>query len=76
MKRGKSIKDLNKGMNKLTESREIIKQHIDAMISTLLRKKSIIDASNYEDPQYTELRNIIIYYVSFYQKTGHYRAHV
>ena len=64
----KSIKDLNKGMNKLTESREIIKHHIEAMISTILRKKSIIDASNYEGPQYTELRNIIIYYVSSYQK--------
>ena len=68
---GKSVKDLNKGMNKLTESRENIKQHLEAMISTILRKKSIIDASNYEDPQYTELRNIIIKYVSSYQKTGY-----
>ena len=55
-------------MNKLIESKEILKDQLDVMISKLLLKKDTRDGSNYTDLKYTVLRSIIVNYVTLYQK--------
>ena len=47
---GKNIEDLKKEMNKLTESKVILKKHIDARISALLLKENTKGVSNYANP--------------------------